>query len=270
MRVRFEAEPGCRCTIELGSEITGALSATDNSMIKAYDQFVSRYFDGKPPFGIDLWLTKRIPMGAGLGGGSSNAATLLRVLYSAMGSEIANNQKCQLSDVLQEITDFSVKIGADVPYLLHGGFAHVTGIGEKVYSIASQLSWNAGIILAFPKIHCDTKEMFAELDRVATGTTSGSDPLLEKYLRDPQLLQNNLPTLIQNDFEGVLVLRYPVIAETLSALRGLNLGVAGVTGSGSTVFLLPSKVGALEDQRLKECAATLEQRGVTILATRFV
>ncbi|MBL8506283.1 MAG: 4-(cytidine 5'-diphospho)-2-C-methyl-D-erythritol kinase, partial [Methylobacillus glycogenes] len=117
--------------------------------------------------GADIHVTKRTPMGGGLGGGSSDAATVL----------LALNRLWQVNLKREELLSLGLKLGADVPFFIFGENAWVEGIGEKLQSI--QLN-NAYYVVITPQVHISTAEIFAskQLTRDTNPTT------IAAFLRD--------------------------------------------------------------------------------------
>ena len=103
----------------------------------------------------DITIDKHIPAGAGLGGGSSNAATLLMAL----------NELETLHLTMDEMITIAAQIGSDVPYFLHGGQAHVSGTGHHVQPNVSYID-APHFVLILPKIHCSTASVYKSLDRL--------------------------------------------------------------------------------------------------------
>ena len=101
----------------------------------------------------DVEIQKNIPDGAGLGGGSSNAATLI----------LALNQLESLNLSIDDMVKIASQVGSDVPYFLHGGQAHVSGTGDKIIPKVSYIDTNA-FVLILPGIHCSTASVYCALD----------------------------------------------------------------------------------------------------------
>ena len=155
--------------------------------------------------GCDLVLEKNIPVGGGLGGGSSDAATTLLVLNRLRG--------LKRKDLLQ----IAVKLGADVPFFLLGRNAIGEGIGERLTPINLPPAW---YLVLVPQVSVSTKETFA-----LALTSRG------KRLKIPPFLSGQG----QNDLEPVVTARYPEVAAQLAWLRQ-HRPQARMTGSGACVF----------------------------------
>ena len=169
-----------------------------------------RAASGKP-LGADIEIEKRIPMGGGLGGGSSDAATVLRVL----------NRLWDLDLPPPELTAIGAALGADVPFFLSGRPAWVEGVGERLAAIDLPVRW---YVVLVPPVHVPTPVVYA-----APELTRNTEALkMEDFsarLDDSRL---------RNDLEPVVVSRYPAVGEHLAWLA--RHGRARMTGSGGCVF----------------------------------
>ena len=163
--------------------------------------------------GVDITVRKRIPAGAGLGGGSSDAATVL----------IGLNRLWRLGLSRVELARLGVRLGADVPFFIHGRNAFVEGIGERISPIGYALVW--------PGRGVSTAEIFAS-PFLTRNSESLKIPFFSDFLRDrwPELPG-------RNDLQDVAVRLEPAILDALKALAPLGSGPR-MTGSGSAVFTL--------------------------------
>jgi len=168
------------------------------------------------PFGADIELRKSLPIGAGLGGGSSDAATVLVGLNEIWGAAL---------DV-DELAKIGAGLGADVPVFVRGHSAWAEGIGERLTPVA--LSQRQYVVLD-PRVEVSTRLLF----------------------QAPELTRNSPPTTISgylsgtgsgatNAFEPVVRARYPQVAAALDWLG--QFGVARLTGSGGCVFVAVESV----------------------------
>lgn len=160
--------------------------------------------------GIDIFLQKQIPMGGGLGGGSSDAATTL----------LALNHLWKLDLSKERLLELGLQLGADVPVFIFGRNAFAEGIGEKLAAIELPSAW---YLVLVPSVHVSTAEIFAS----------------------KELTRNTLPIKIppfsvwqgHNDLEAVVCQRYPEVNRCLEWLKQLeNTTIARMSGSGSCVF----------------------------------
>ena len=157
--------------------------------------------------GCDLALEKILPVGGGLGGGSSNAATVLLVL----------NRLWRLDLDKSRLLALAAKLGADVPFFIYGKNAVGEGIGERLTALDLPAAW---YLVLEPQVSVSTKETFA------FALTSR-----EKRLKIPPFLSGQGA----NDLEPVVVARYPDVAASLAWLRQYR-PQARMTGSGACVF----------------------------------
>ncbi len=174
--------------------------------------------------GAAISVTKRIPAGSGLGGGSSDAATTL----------IALNRLWDLNLPRSELSAIGLQLGADVPFFLHGCDAFAEGIGERLTTIALPPLWFA---ILWPQIHVSTREIFgdARLTRNSKATKIAAFSAVASELVHEATGNFDLPSSLVNDLEPVARRRYPVIDEAIKRLE--RFGAARMTGSGSAVFI---------------------------------
>jgi 4-diphosphocytidyl-2-C-methyl-D-erythritol kinase len=157
--------------------------------------------------GADIELQKNLPVGGGLGGGSSDAATVL----------LALNRLWKLGLKRARLREIGAKLGADVPFFLFGRSALGEGIGEKLTALDLPPAW---YLVLTPQVTVSTKEIFAS---ALTGKS--------KRLKIPPFF----PGRGQNDLERVVTVRYPEVAASLAWLKERS-AQARMTGSGACVF----------------------------------
>ena len=207
--------------------LTGAEGLTENLdqnlIVKAVTLLAKHFPNHAKPLVIDL--QKRIPTGAGLGGGSSNCAMTL----------IALNQLWALDLSLQALIDFGQQLGADVPFFIFSHFhqqdAIVCGIGE-ILTPLKLLS--AHYLLLFPQAHLSTAQFFAHPD-----LQKNCPPISDIGSRYNDYGDAMTDTFI-NVFEPIAVMHSPAVASALDYLKSLQASTgttARLTGTGSTVFL---------------------------------
>jgi 4-diphosphocytidyl-2-C-methyl-D-erythritol kinase len=167
---------------------------------------------GRCPLGADIGVLKRIPMGAGLGGGSSDAATCL----------VALNHLWQLHWTQDDLAALGLQLGADVPVFVRGRAAWAEGVGERLVPLyPPRAPLEANYLILKPNVDVSTATVFA----------------------DPELTRNSQPITIdgflasggRNDCVGVVRRRYPPVARALDWLS--EFGSARLTGTGACVFL---------------------------------
>ena len=182
------------------------------------------------PLGVEIEVEKRIPMGGGLGGGSSDAATTL----------LALNRLWNLHWPPARLAALALRLGADVPVFVHGRSAYATGIGERLRPLSLPARW---YVLLAPRVSVPTAGVFAAPD-----LTRNTKPL-----KIHGLSRGNKVFRGRNDLQSVVLARQPKVAAALEALRqaasdlGLPGELARMTGSGACVFLpLDDEPAAIE------------------------
>jgi 4-diphosphocytidyl-2-C-methyl-D-erythritol kinase len=171
-----------------------------------------------PPLNVSIELIKRIPAGAGLGGGSSDAAAVL--------NHLNRYYRHPLSD--GTLHALALSLGADVPFFIHGRPAIATGVGERLEPYTGLPPW--GAVLVFPGFGISTAEVFKNLN---LGLTK-----CEKQLRYFPFKSGKFDIVrhLCNDLETVTVDRFPVIETIKKELLDQGAMGALMTGSGSAVF----------------------------------
>lgn len=185
---------------------------------------------GRSHPGVDISITKRIPMGGGLGGGSSDAATTLLVL----------NRLWKLNLAHDELLPLALQLGADVPFFIFGRNAFAEGVGERLQPVATRARWFA---IVHPGIAVATASIFnaPELTRNTKAIKISDFSAVEKAYGADSITSfgsragTRTPALFgHNDLQAVAAKRFTEVAE---ALRWLNrFGPARMSGSGACVF----------------------------------
>jgi len=210
-----------RLTIpEFVLESTDPHLPTDDSNLcaKAFHLLQERYPQVQ---GVKISLEKRIPVGAGLGGGSSNAATTLLGLSKLFGLPISKN----------ELLDLATQLGADVPFFLYGATAHATGIGEQITPIHPVTNFK--IVIVAPDISISTRWAY---ENIRLNLTSKPMPFNFKGFFDIA----ELTQLLVNDFEPLVQKKYSEIGDIKERLFHLHADLVSLSGSGSAIFGLYS------------------------------
>lgn len=198
-----------------GKTIAG--TTDDNLCIKAYT-LIKNDFPSLPP--IQMHLHKKIPMGAGLGGGSSDGAFALQLI----------NDFFQLNISAAQLAAYALQLGSDCPFFLHRQPCYATGRGEILEPIELNLTdWN--LVLVNPGIHVHTGKAFSMLQRGMETITDLPD-LRSIVQEDP----NNWKGKLINDFEAPVCALHPEIAAIRDQLYTAGAVYASMTGSGSTVY----------------------------------
>ena len=172
--------------------------------------------------GVDIIVRKNIPIGGGLGGGSSDAATTL----------LALNELFNLNHEKKKLMAFGLALGADVPFFINGINAWVEGIGEKL----SPISIDENEYLLFvPNIHISTQRIFKDFK-----LTKKSIPLKIATSID-DVAQDQM----HNDLHVTILEKYPKLRELFDWLK--EYGEPKITGTGSTLFMKSNNVKVIKD-----------------------
>ncbi len=203
--------------IKLMNPIPGVPEAND-LCIRAAKLLQER--SGKP-LGVEIYLKKNIPLGGGLGGGSSDAATTL----------VALNKLWEINWEREHLMTLGLELGADVPVFIYGRNAFAEGIGEELSPLDLPPAW---YVVLTPPVHVSTAEVFAS----------------------KELTRNTIPIKMaafsmeqgRNDLEPVVMQMQPVIARWMEWLRQWRSATkVAMSGSGSCVFAeFPSELSAWE------------------------
>ena len=204
-----------RC--DFNSNATWLKNDKTNLCVIAYEAMKGKFDIG----GVDIDLTKNIPRGSGLGGGSSNAASIMkgiRELYSLNISDKA-------------LEDMASKIGADVPFFIRGSIQLGEGIGDRLTPLKINISGKYLIII--PDAEIDTSWAYSKFKK---DLDSSILPINFASLSNEKTIGLDKLKFFENDFESIVVPTYPEIGKIKEALHALGAGFASLSGSGSTVF----------------------------------
>ena len=175
--------------------------------------------------GVSIRLEKVLPMGGGLGGGSSDAATVL----------LALNRLWQVNLPRATLQDLALQLGADVPVFVFGQTAFAEGVGEILSPVSAPPAW---YLVLMPPVQVPTAAIFAapELTRntPALKIAPFSAGMGHTILHGLQPIESRSPLVGHNDLQPVVVSRYPEVARHLEWLA--QFGEARMTGSGACVF----------------------------------
>lgn len=173
--------------------------------------------------GISVRLDKAIPVGAGLGGGSSDAAATLRGLNEMFDRPLNRS----------ELGELAAALGSDVPFFLGPPTALVSGRGERVQSLPGRGDYC--LVLVWPGFGVATREAYGWYDSRPEGE---SEPFSLSLAEVAERFGGSAPADwgFFNSFQGVVESRHPVLAEIMGFLRQGGAALAGISGSGSAVF----------------------------------
>lgn len=235
------------------ADVIDSIPPHENLIAKASTIYLERMgMNGTAAFSV----RKDIPSGAGLGGGSSDAAAALKLLNGSLNA--------YPEDGLAEI---GLKIGADVPYCLKGGFAICRGIGEIVVPVPGAL--RCWVLIVNDGIHVDTGSSYKALQRspdigrdreaaIGKATRLITGALVNKSIE-------GLKSIAKNDFEEPAFRQHPRIAEMKERVYGQEADFAIMTGSGSSVVgLFSSK------EKAEKAKSKLSKYYREVILTKFV
>lgn len=203
--------PACGYRLKVtGTVLDG--SPEDNLVVRAF-KLMKQKFD-LPPVSIGLY--KHIPTGAGLGGGSADAAFTVKTL----------NDRFHLGLTVEQMEELCAQLGADCPFFVQNKPVFATGIGNVFHPIEVNLKYKQ-LVLVKPDIFVSTKDAYAKVKVQRP----------ERQL--PELLAQPIETwkdTVKNDFEGSVFSKYPEIAAIKDKMYDLGAIYASMSGSGSSVF----------------------------------
>ena len=183
----------------------------ENLCVKAY-KILHKQYDLPA---VRIYLHKIIPMGAGLGGGSSDAAYTLRLLNQLFGLELSK-------DTLKE---FALRLGSDCPLFIEDGPQYAQGRGELLSPVGVNVKGKY-LLIVNPQIHIATAEAFANVSPQAAASCK---TWVEKDL-------STWKANVVNDFECSVFPKYPELKNTKEKLYAMGADYASMSGSGSTLF----------------------------------
>ncbi|WP_250525340.1 4-(cytidine 5'-diphospho)-2-C-methyl-D-erythritol kinase [Caballeronia sp. GAWG2-1] len=177
-------------------------------------------------FGVEIEIDKHLPMGAGLGGGSSDAATTLLALNRLWGVDLSR-------EILQNI---ALQLGADVPFFVSGQNAFAEGVGEALQAVVLPKRF---FLVVTPSVHVPTAAIFSEKALTRDTKVATMTDFLAAQKSD-----TNWPySFGRNDMQAVVARKYAEVAQVLEWFS--NLAPARMTGSGASVFAaFPSRAEA--------------------------
>jgi 4-diphosphocytidyl-2-C-methyl-D-erythritol kinase len=232
-RVRLEMRPSSRRSVALTGNFGALPSDERNLAVKAASRFMAAFdLDAEVLIGLD----KAIPAGAGLGGGSSDAGAVLRMMAAVTRVNAADR-----------LLKLALEIGADVPFFLDPRLARVGGIGERIAPLPEPPQWP--LIIAVPPIEVPTALIFGDVRPENWSGPAKADEIaaLMSY--------NFSPGLFVNDLEAPAMQRFPLIAQLKRLLYDIGARVAAMSGSGGAVFGILAS-----DEQADWAAVELRQR----------
>ena len=215
-RITIEIRPAATSSVTLRCNVAALAVAQSNLASRAAREFI-REFGISAHVMIDL--EKTIPAGAGLGGGSSDAGTVLRMLAAMTPSTVHD---------VERLRKIAVGLGADVPFFLASRPSRVTGIGERIEVLEKFPALH--VVIAAPPIEVPTAAIFKVLKPEGwSGLAPSSD--IEEMLRGEMDARH-----LVNDLEAPAIQLYPQIAHLKALLQNCGATASSMTGSGGAVF----------------------------------
>ncbi|MDR2797694.1 MAG: 4-(cytidine 5'-diphospho)-2-C-methyl-D-erythritol kinase [Treponema sp.] len=213
----------------------GALPLEKNSVYRAVSLFrVKTGFTG----GIRVRVKKRVPLGAGLGGGSSDAASMLRALQVLVAPNLSQ----------QELLEMALTLGSDVPFFLRGGTAFVSGRGEQILPLKRvEGVW---VVLVYPGFPSDTAGAFRLLDQARPEPSLEKEEGITDLIYALEKYPGSWP--YRNDFLRVFLEagnqeQAAVYQRIVQELKGWGADFVGLSGAGSTCFGIFSREGVAKE-----------------------
>jgi 4-diphosphocytidyl-2-C-methyl-D-erythritol kinase len=217
VQIRLRAD---RQDIQLRCDATQLAADQSNLVYRAAAEVLER---AQQAIGLDIELRKRIPMGAGLGGGSSDAAATI----------IGLNRLLQLKWSPTQMADVGQSLGSDVPFFLFAPSAFVAGRGESVRPVVIEgARW---VVLVNPRFGVNTKWAYQELAATRTAVTPLSQ-LQREFDRQARVSWVQLIAAAENDFEAPVFAAHGSLREIKLRLQAQGAEIALLSGSGATVF----------------------------------
>ena len=209
-----------RQDIQLRCDVAQLAADQSNLVYRAAAEVLAR---ARQPIGLDIELRKRIPMGAGLGGGSSDAAATI----------IGLNRLLRLEWSPTQMADAGQSLGSDVPFFLFAPSAFVAGRGETVRPVV--IEGGRWVVLVNPGFGVNTKWAYQELAATRPAVTPLS-PVQQSLDRQSQVSWAQLIAAAENDFEAPVFAAHGKLREIKRNLRNYGAEIALLSGSGATVF----------------------------------
>ena len=209
-----------RQDIQLRCDAAQLAADQSNLVFRAAAEVLAR---ARQPIGLDIELRKRIPMGAGLGGGSSDAAATI----------IGLNRLLRLEWSPSQMADAGQSLGSDVPFFLFAPSAFVAGRGETVRPVV--IEGGRWVVLVNPGFGVNTKWAYQELAVTRPAVTPLS-PVQQSLDRQSQVSWAQLIAAAENDFEAPVFAAHEKLREIKRNLRNYGAEIALLSGSGATVF----------------------------------
>ncbi|MGB9857253.1 MAG: 4-(cytidine 5'-diphospho)-2-C-methyl-D-erythritol kinase [Dictyoglomaceae bacterium] len=217
----------------------------ENLIYKAYKTFIKKTGEKT---GCYIYHLKRIPIQGGLGGGSSNAGSILYALNLITKAGLKR----------EELSSLGIKLGSDIPFFLYGGTSLVEGRGERVTKLPSLSDYF--VLLITPFFGIKTKEIYSQIDSKNLGYHLDWDEVIEK------IKIGEIPK-VYNFFEDIVFKRYPLLRGIKEILQEFT-PLVSLSGTGSSIFALFKEQDSLSIAKNK--ISIYYPEGIKIRVCRFV
>lgn len=192
---------------------------------------------------------KEIPIAAGLGGGSSNAAATMKAIYSIL----------KINDTLDNKLALAKSLGADVPFCLLNQPALVEGIGEKITPIKLRDNWY--VLIVMPDIGLSTKDVFTKADTMELGH-GDADEVIDALVKGDE---DRLGKAMYNSLQAVSVSMNPEIQPIIDLMKSDGVSAVMMSGSGSSVFAISKN-----KMKLQKLYTKYEKMGLDVYLTKVI
>lgn len=231
----------------LSISLDDPMALDDNLVTRAARLFAKRF---KLRGALKMKLAKRIPPGAGLGGGSSDAAAVLLALPALTGTRASQ----------PDLMELAAALGSDVAFFLAGGAALGIGRGEELYPLPEPKP--LPLLVLAPRIHVSTPEAYRALNRPAL-TSLAEPPKLNSF--QSFVWQSGFVSEAENDFEAAVFELHPELERWLRKLERSGARVARLSGSGAALF------GVFPNQaKLQGALPWFRSESLTVFSTRML
>lgn len=212
----------------------------NNILTKLYTLFKERTYFAPT---IQLELQKGIPHGAGLGGGSADAAFFLKYLYAKWRNISFSQNFLPENKDLKMLEEIALAVGADVPFFLHNSPMRAQGVGEVLSPLNVDILNNFTILLVCPKIQVNTKDAFNKfkeknqilIEKIKNNTSKSLTRALKKDINSHEATNK---AFFKNDLESSVFSSFPILKDYKEKLLNFDAVVALMSGSGSSLFAL--------------------------------
>ena len=263
LRLRLSRETGVVVTLDPPAVLD--VASKDNLVARAFNSFWSELGFDSAPMGLSVHLTKRIPIGAGLGGGSSDAGAVFRFLEGELGPVLQRDAGLSSEALRALVMRAASRVGADVPYAYRGGACWVTGVGDVVESLAPGVGWTGEVLIVVPAATVSTAVFYNFYRERVPHVPEVTDEEMSRFARGGGA---GLPVeLIENDFESAVSVLCPEVGRALERARAFFPATTSLTGSGAAIFSL---VPPGEEGKIEQLCAEMSSENMTVHRVRIV